>query len=142
MTVASILAEKGGSVVTGKPEHSLQEISAILAKHKIGAIVIVETDGKVCGIASERDVVRQIASQGTTALASPISSCMTRKVISCTPDSTVDEVMGVMSSNKFRHLPVLRNGNLEGIISIGDVVKRKIEQAEREAEDLKQYIAG
>lgn len=142
MTVASILSGKGGKVVTGSPGNSLETISSILAQHKIGAIVILEADGKVCGIASERDVVRQIAGQGVAALASPVSSCMTKKVISCTPESTVDQVMGTMSEGKFRHLPVIKDGELVGIISIGDVVKRKIEQAEREAEDLKQYIAG
>jgi CBS domain-containing protein len=142
MTVATILAGKGGNVITATPTTTLEQLSSILAEHRIGAIIILEDDKSVCGIASERDVVRQIAKQGPAALAAPISVCMTKKVISCKPDSTIDEVMGIMSNNKFRHLPVITNGKLEGIISIGDVVKKKIEQAEREAEDLKQYIAG
>jgi len=142
MTVASILASKGGKVVTGSPGDTLKKISSTLATNKIGAIVILEDDGKVCGIASERDVVRQIAGQGAAALDAPVSSCMTKKVISCSPESTVDQVMATMSTGKFRHLPVIKDGRLEGIISIGDVVQRKIEQAEREAEELKQYIAG
>lgn len=142
MTVASILSDKGGKVLTGTPGDSLSKVSSVLANNRIGALVIVEADGKVCGIASERDVVRQIAAKGADALDQPISSCMTKKVISCAPDSTVDEVMGVMNTNKFRHLPVMKDGKLLGIISIGDVVKRKIEQTEREAADLKQYIAG
>ncbi len=142
MTVATILAGKGGDVITATPSTTLEQLSNILAEHRIGAIVILESDKTVCGIASERDVVRQIAKQGASALNAPISVCMTKKVISCTPDSTINDVMGIMSSNKFRHLPVITNGKLEGIISIGDVVKKKIEQSEREAEELKQYIAG
>ncbi len=105
-------------------------------------MVILEKDNSVCGIASERDVVRQVAKQGALALSAPISSCMTHKVISCSPDHTIDQVMGVMTSHKFRHLPVMADGKLVGIVSIGDVVKSKIEQAEREAQDLRQYIAG
>lgn len=142
MTVATILAGKGGDVITATPSTTLEQLSNILAEHRIGAIVILESDKTVCGIASERDVVRQIAKQGASALNAPISVCMTKKVISCTPDSSINDVMGIMSTNKFRHLPVITNGKLEGIISIGDVVKKKIEQSEREAEELKQYIAG
>lgn len=142
MTVATILAGKGGEVITATPSTTLEQLSNILAEHRIGAIVILESDKTVCGIASERDVVRQIAKQGASALNAPISICMTKKVISCTPDSSINDVMGIMSTNKFRHLPVITNGKLEGIISIGDVVKKKIEQSEREAEELKQYIAG
>ncbi len=142
MSVASILSEKGGEVLTGSPTDTLEQVSAILASKRIGALLILESDGRVCGIASERDIVRQIAAHGANALTQPVSSCMTKKVISCSPDSTVNEVMGIMNTNKFRHLPVMRDGKLEGIISIGDVVKRKIEQAEREAAELKQYIAG
>ena len=142
MTVAAILAGKGGDVITAGPSTTLEEISKTLAKHKIGALVILEKDNSVCGIASERDVVRQVAKQGALALSAPISSCMTHKVISCSPDHTIDQVMGVMTSHKFRHLPVMTDGKLVGIVSIGDVVKSKIEQAEREAQDLRQYIAG
>jgi len=142
MTVATILAGKGRDVITTGPSTTLEEISKTLAKHKIGALVILEADNSVCGIASERDVVIQVAKQGAAALAAPISSCMTQKVISCSPEHTIDQVMGLMTSHKFRHLPVMTNGKLVGIVSIGDVVKSKIEQAEREAEDLRHYIAG
>ncbi|MGB7288360.1 MAG: CBS domain-containing protein [Salaquimonas sp.] len=142
MTVAAILSNKGGSVVTATPTTTLQEISATLTQHKIGAIVTVEPDGSVCGIASERDVVRQIADKGPDALSMPVSSCMTKTVIACKTSDTIDHVMGIMSTKKFRHMPVIEDGKLLGIISIGDVVKRKIESAEREAEELKQYIAG
>lgn len=142
MTVAAILAGKGGDVITASPSTSLQDISSTLAKHKIGAIVTVEQDGSVCGIASERDIVRRIADLGAKALDNPVSSCMTMNVISCTSSDTIDHVMGVMTAKKFRHMPVIEDGNLIGMISIGDVVKIKIETAEREAEELKQYISG
>jgi len=142
MTVAAILGDKGKNVISAGPDASLGKIAGILAENRIGAIIILEKDGSVCGIASERDVVRQIAQQGKDALDNPISSCMTRKVISCQPDNTIDEVMGIMTKNKFRHIPVMEGNSLVGIISIGDVVKRKIEQAERDAEEMKRYIAG
>ncbi|MCB1385992.1 MAG: CBS domain-containing protein [Nitratireductor sp.] len=142
MNVASILAAKGSDVVTVAPDQSLAAIVSMLADKKIGAIVVVESGGPVCGIISERDVVRQIATSGAGALDQPVSVCMTRKVISCTAASSVDEVMGLMTRGKFRHIPVIEGGRLAGIVSIGDVVKRKIEHAEREAEELKQYIAG
>ncbi len=142
MTVAAILADKGKEVISAKPSVTLQEISKTLADNRIGAIVIIDAGGKVCGIASERDVVRQIAGSGPAALDAPVSSCMTSKVISCSLHHSIDEVMGVMTNNRFRHLPVIEDGKLQGIVSIGDVVKKKIEKAEREAEDLKLYIAG
>jgi CBS domain-containing protein len=142
MTVAAILGEKGGNIISAGPDTSLQEIAKTLASNRIGAIIILEKDGSVCGIASERDVVRQVAQQGNEALRSPVSVCMTRKVVSCSPDQTIDEVMGIMTRNKFRHIPVTSENKLVGIISIGDVVKRKIEQAERDAEEMKRYIAG
>jgi CBS domain-containing protein len=142
MTVAAILGDKGNSIISAGPDASLEVIAGTLAKNKIGAIIILEKDGSVCGIASERDVVRQVAQEGRDALGKPVSGCMTRKVISCSPEQTIDEVMGIMTKNKFRHIPVMDDGKLVGIISIGDVVKRKIEQAERDAEEMKRYIAG
>jgi CBS domain-containing protein len=142
MTVASILAHKGKKVISGSPSDKLEDIAKILAENRIGAIVIVNSDESVAGIVSERDIVRQIAGQGAAALVQPVSNCMTKKVITCSEDDTVEYVMGIMSTNKFRHLPVVAKGRVQGIISIGDVVQRKIEQTERDAEELKRYIAG
>lgn len=142
MNISSILAGKGNNVITAEPEDSLGSVSRTLAENRIGAIVILDGNEKVCGIVSERDIVRQVAARGADALDQPISVCMTKKVVSCDRQSTIDEVMGIMTRNKFRHIPVIEGGKLAGIISIGDVVKHKIEQAEREAEELKQYIAG
>ena len=142
MTVAAILNGKGRDVLTAGPDATLAEICKLLDEHRIGALVILEKDGSVCGIASERDIVRQVSRQGNAALALPVSSCMTRKVVSCSEHDTIDHVMGKMTDGRFRHLPVLENGKLAGIISIGDIVKAKIQQAELEAEELKRYIAG
>lgn len=142
MSVGEILSKKGRDVITTKADTSLEDVSKQLAKHKVGATVVLDANGKLCGIVSERDIVRQIAASGASALSQPVSSCMTSKVVSCGESDSVDIAMQKMTDGRFRHLPVLTNGKLAGIISIGDVVKRKIEQAERDAADLKQYIAG
>lgn len=141
MTVHYILEGKGRDVATASPDTALKEIAAQLAERKIGALVIVD-GATVKGIVSERDLVRHIANNGSAALEMAVSQCMTSKVISCEPSETIDQVMGKMTAGRFRHLPVLDEGKLAGIISIGDVVKRKIEQTERDAEELKRYIAG
>lgn len=141
MNVAQILADKGRDVVTAEADTTLMAVADILAKRKIGAAVILEGD-KICGIASERDIVRQLATNGAGALDQPISSCMTRKVVDCQEEDSVDSVMEKMTKGRFRHMPVTDSGKLVGLVSIGDIVKRKIEQAERDAEDMKRYIAG
>ena len=142
MTVASILADKGSEVSTIDPDRLVSEVVDILATKRIGALVVTDASGKVCGIVSERDIVREIATRGAGILDQPISACMTRKVVSCHERDTVDQVMAVMTENRFRHLPVIVDGRLAGIISIGDVVKRKIEMTERDAEELRNYIAA
>jgi CBS domain-containing protein len=141
MSVASILAEKGRNVFTIAKTLSVSEAADLLAGKRIGAVVVLEKDGKVCGIISERDIVRELSRKGVGVLDQPVSSVMTGKVVSCGEDDTLEEVMSVMTANRFRHLPVTKGGKLSGIISIGDVVKRKIEQAERDAQDLRNYIA-
>ena len=141
MTVAAILEIKGREVLTAVPDMKMAEAVDLLATHKVGAIVVAGDDGKVQGIVSERDIVRELAGTGPSILDMPLSKCMTRKVISCGESDTIEQVMGVMTANRFRHMPVVTNGRLAGIISIGDVVKRKIEQAERDAQDLRNYIA-
>ena len=142
MSVAQILTEKGRDVVTVHQDASIQEVAEILGTHKVGAAVVVDKSGKICGIMSERDIVRDIAEAGGNALSKPVSSCMTKKVVSCSEDDTIDGVMQLMTEGRFRHLPVVEGEKLAGIISIGDVVKRKIQQATKDAEDLKQYISG
>lgn len=142
MTVASILAEKGRSVFTTNQQTPMSKVVDILAEKKIGAMVVLDDRDKVAGIISERDVVREISVSGASILNKPVSSCMTRAVISCGETDTVEQVMSVMTTNRFRHVPVVSKGQLVGIISIGDVVKRKIQQAEKDAEDLRNYIAS
>lgn len=142
MSVSEILAEKGRKVVTANFDDKIQHIAEVLADKKIGATIILDSKGDVCGIASERDIVREVAKSGSTALSNPVSVCMTQKVISCDEADTLDSLMEKMSQGRFRHLPVIQDGKLSGIISIGDVVKHKIKQAEREAEDMRRYIAG
>jgi CBS domain-containing protein len=141
MTVRSILDAKGRDVVTIRPQESLADAVMLLDRHHIGAVVVMEPDGRVAGILSERDVVRALAESGATALQRSVSDTMTSRVSICTEAKTVEEVMEIMTRSRFRHLPVERDGRLVGIISIGDVVKRRIEDAVRETEEIKTYIA-
>jgi CBS domain-containing protein len=141
MTVRSILEEKGRQVFTIGPDETLTDAIRLLAERRIGAVVVLKPNGGISGILSERDIVRALAEAGAGALTRPISAFMTPKVTTCHEGNTVNEVMEVMTRVRFRHLPVEREGKLVGLVSIGDVVKRRIEDAEREAEDMKAYIA-
>ncbi len=131
MTVRSILDAKGRDVITIRPEENLADAIALLDRHRIGAVVVTEPDGVVAGILSERDVVRALAESGAAALQRSVSDTMTSRVSVCSEAKTVGEVMEIMTLSRFRHLPVERDGRLVGIISIGDVVKRRIEDAVR-----------
>jgi len=141
MTVKSILEAKGHDVFTFGPNEKLADAIKLLAEHKIGALVITNGDRKIVGILSERDVVRVLAREGASALEQPVRVVMTPKVKICNENHTVNEIMEIMTHGRFRHLPVEKDGRLDGIISIGDVVKRRIEDVEREAEEIKAYIA-
>ncbi|WP_315923385.1 CBS domain-containing protein [Mesorhizobium sp. SP-1A] len=141
MTVKAILEAKGHDVITLGPNEKLSEAIRLLTEHRIGALVITNGDRKIVGILSERDIVRVIAKEGAAALDMAVRMAMTPKVNICNENHTVNEVMEIMTSGRFRHLPVEKNGQLDGIISIGDVVKRRIEMVEREAEEIKAYIA-
>ncbi len=141
MTVAAILSEKGRDVVTATPDQTVGEICAVLTEMKIGAIVVHDPDDAIVGILSERDIVHVIASNGTDALVMPVKSVMTAKVMTCSEDETIIAVMERMTRGRFRHMPVVRDGALIGVVSIGDLVKFRIEQAEREAEEMRSYIA-
>ncbi|MBN9136624.1 MAG: CBS domain-containing protein, partial [Phyllobacterium sp.] len=133
MTVKMILERKGYDVFSAAPETTLGDAVAALAKHKIGAIVIVDDKKAIKGILSERDVVRAIAADGADVLWRPVSEIMTIKVSVCTEKHTVNQVMEMMTRGRFRHLPVEKDGRLHGIVSIGDVVKLRIEEVERES---------
>ncbi|WP_454746076.1 CBS domain-containing protein [Ciceribacter selenitireducens] len=141
-SVRSILEVKGRDVVTIGPNVTLAEAARTLDEHKIGAVVVVGMENRIVGIFTERDLVRSIARSGASGLDQPVSAMMTANVYRCNEASTVNELMEVMSSRRFRHVPVEENGRLCGIISIGDVVKSRIREVETEAEQIKAYIAG
>jgi CBS domain-containing protein len=141
MNVATILKVKGRAVTTVRPDASLLDVSQKLAAKKIGAIVVVGENGMVTGIISERDVIRAISDRGAAALDAPVAEFMTRSVVSCQETSLVDELMEMMTKGRFRHLPVLEQGALVGIISIGDVVKHHVAEVEMEVSAMRNYLA-
>ena len=142
MTVRHILESKGRDVETIEPAETVRTAAEKLGRHRIGALVSLDGSRRIVGIVSERDIVRLIGQRRADALDVAVSEVMTRKVVTATEDMTVDEAMQVMTHNRFRHLPVCENDWLVGLVSIGDVVKRRIEDAVREADDLKSYISA
>jgi CBS domain-containing protein len=142
MNVAAILSAKGRNVLTARPDTTLEEIAAKLAQKRIGAIVVVGSSGKIDGIVSERDIIRAVAERGAASLGEPAAKTMTRSVQTCDVSDTLDELMARMTEGRFRHLPVVEDGNLVGIVSIGDVVKHHIAEVEMEASALRGYIVA
>ena len=142
MTVKSILDAKGRDVATISGDETLQNAASLLSEKKIGAVVVTSASGKILGILSERDIVRAVAKKGGDALSNTVTATMTSKVKTCSESSSINDVMETMTAGRFRHLPVEKDGALAGIISIGDVVKRRIEDVVREAEEIRNYIAA
>jgi CBS domain-containing protein len=142
MSVASILKEKGGEVVTAPAAMTLAEVARLLNQHHIGAVVVTGTGGTIEGIVSERDIVAGIARAGPGVLERPASEVMTRDVHGCKPADSIYEIMNVMTEQRIRHLPVVVEGKLHGIVSIGDAVKQRIAEVEFEANEMKRYIAS
>lgn len=140
MNVAVILKSKGRSVATALGDATVEAVAGMLAARRIGAIVIVDAGGSVEGIVSERDIVKAIAARGPACLAEPAATIMTREVITCEPHESLDEVMSTMTAGRFRHVPVVEEGKLVGIVSIGDAVKHHIAEVELEANQLKSYV--
>jgi CBS domain-containing protein len=140
MTVKAILSRKGGDVVTADPTATLGEVVRVLAARRIGAVVVTGADRRIVGILSERDVVRVLGDKGPSALEQPIAEVMTRKVTTCSMGDTVAELMERMTEGKFRHVPVIDEGRLAGIVSIGDVVKWRVHEIEDESNALRDYI--
>jgi CBS domain-containing protein len=140
MLVKNILVGKLGSVVTIEPTSDLTAAAKLLAERRIGAVVILGADQRIVGILSERDIVRALAEHGPTVLNEPVSQVMTRDVKTCSENDTVDVLMARMTTGKFRHMPVVEQGKLIGIVSIGDVVKNRVEEIEHEAEALRDYV--
>jgi CBS domain-containing protein len=141
MNVAAILKFKGRAVSTARPDTTVLDIVQKLAAKKIGAIVIVGDNGHVAGIVSERDVIRAVGEKGVGALNLSVSDIMTRSVVSCQETSAIDELMEMMTKGRFRHLPVIEDGALVGIVSIGDVVKHHVAEVEMEVSAMRNYLA-
>jgi CBS domain-containing protein len=139
MTVRSILDSKGHQVLSVEPDAKLATAVKILGEKKIGAVLVI-SQGRMEGILSERDIVRVLAERGAPVLDEPVSNVMTRKVVSCRQSDTVAGLMEMMTLGKFRHLPVVEDGKVVGLISIGDIVKRRVQEYETEQEALQNYI--
>ena len=142
MTVKAILDEKGRDVVTVSRDISVADAGRELSKHRIGAVVVVDADDHICGILSERDIVWAIANKGPAVLDDSVTTVMTSSVKVCDESHSVNQLMEMMTQGRFRHMPVEVDGKIGGMISIGDVVRARIEQVEREAEEIKAYIAS
>jgi CBS domain-containing protein len=141
MNVAHILSVKGRDVITTQPHRTLSEASFLLAERGIGAVVVAGADGEVLGILSERDIVRAIAHAGAAALGDAVTRHMTTRVVTATIETSIDHLMEEMTQGRFRHVPVIENGRLAGLVSIGDVVKWHVEAIETEHRALREYIA-
>lgn len=140
MNAGRILSEKGSEVFTVSPQTTMLDAARELTSRSVGAVVIMENGGKPQGVFSERDLSREIAGGGASVLTEPVSGVMSRDLVTAGPAATVDELMGLMTERRVRHILILEAGQLSGLVSIGDVVKRKIADAEREAQSLKHYI--
>jgi CBS domain-containing protein len=141
MTIARILAVKGRNVVTTQPHCTLTQVTEVLAERGIGSIIVTSADGEVLGILSERDIVRAVVHDGLAAFESSVSKYMTAKVVTTTEEMSLLSIMEEMSRGRFRHLPVVKHGRLVGLVSIGDVVKHRLEEIESERQALEEYIA-
>jgi CBS domain-containing protein len=140
MTVKAILSGKGPDIITIEPTADLANAVKVLAEHRIGAVIVTGTDQRVVGILSERDIVRSLAERGPSVLTETVGQVMTRKVVTCSESETVGGIMERMTAGKFRHVPVVERGRLIGVVSIGDVVKYRLGEMERESSALREYI--
>ena len=142
MRISDILRGKGERVVTVTPDTNVERLLAVLAEHKIGAVVVSREGSTVEGIVSERDIVRALAARGASVLTEPVTAIHTAEVQTIAPDAALADVERLMTERRFRHVPVVVDGRLRGIVSIGDVVKRRIDELETERTTLTQYITG
>jgi CBS domain-containing protein len=140
MHVKNILSAKGSHVVTIEPTATLEVAVRTLAEHKIGALLVLGPDRRIIGILSERDIVRVLAEHGASVLAQPLAQVMTRKVVTCSPSETIGVIMEQMTAGKFRHVPVIEQDQIVGVVSIGDVVKYRLQEMEHESAALRDYI--
>jgi len=142
MSVSQILKDKGFDVATATPETSIYEVAKILSSRRIGSVVVTDPSSRLIGIVTERDIIRALAKSGEGCLRDTIQTIMTKDVTTCGEHDPVTELMGIMTTGRFRHIPVVENDQLIGIVSIGDVVKSRIAEVEMEATALKTYVAG
>jgi CBS domain-containing protein len=142
MFVSQVLAAKGGKVFITSPSESVESVAAKLWLRRVGSLIVIDADGDVVGIVSERDVVRVVAEGGGSDLGRPCADVMSRDVVVASPQDTVDEMLARMTDRRVRHLPVCQDRQLVGIVSIGDLVKSKIAEVEAEAEGLRSYITA
>jgi CBS domain-containing protein len=140
MRVSAILAHKGREVLTIRPEATLGSAAEALDEHRIGALVVSEGDGVIRGVVSERDIVRRLARIGHDALTEPVESVMTIDVVTCTPSDTTEHLMEVVTTRRIRHVPVVEDDRLAGLVSIGDIVAARVRDLEQEAHLLREYI--
>ena len=142
MRITDLLRVKGTRVVTITPDTTVRQLLAVLAEHGIGAVVVSADGTSIDGIASERDIVRAFAKRGAAAMSEPVTAIYTAEVHTVTPDTQIEEVMRMMTERRIRHAPVVLDGNLRGIVSIGDVVKNRIDELETERAALTDYITS
>jgi CBS domain-containing protein len=140
MRIADVIRRKGAEVITVRTDASVTELLALLAEHRIGAVVVSDDGESVHGIVSERDIVRHLHTDGAALLDAPISQIMTSEVHTCTPDESLDDLSAAMTERRFRHVPVVVDGKLRAIVSIGDVVKNRIDDLQAERDQLRTYI--
>ena len=141
MNVEQLLGGKGHDVISVQPHRTLAEAIRTLSEKRIGAVVVMGADGALVGILSERDIIRALGELGGAALESAVSRSMTSKVVTCRPQTSVDELMEIMTTGRFRHVPVVENGRVAGLVSIGDVVKHRVAAIEAESQAMRDYIA-
>lgn len=142
MTINDILRGKGIDVFAVGPGEDATSIAQSLAQHRIGAALVRDADGAILGIVSERDIVRAVARDGTAALAHTARELMTADLVTVTPEASVAEALALMTNHRCRHLPVMEQGRLAGMVSIGDLVKARIAEAEEEAESLRAFVTA
>ena len=142
MTVEKLLKTKGTRVVTIKPTASVRDVTRELAAGNFGALIVSKNGKAVDGIISERDVIRAMSEQGPEALALKVSAVMTREVVTCSPKDKLDDVLSIMSHRRFRHLPVVDDGGLAGVISMTDLMRKRMEDIQHEADAMRQFITG
>ncbi|MFZ1122003.1 MAG: CBS domain-containing protein [Candidatus Binataceae bacterium] len=140
--VSAVLEQKGHKVVTVEPRDTVASLVKVLSVNRIGAAPVIDEAGRLAGIISERDVIRGMAQHGDLVTALPVERLMTTEVRTCSPEDAIVELMEVMTLQRIRHLPVVRNGALEGIVSIGDVVKQRLQEAQSELNELRSYISS